>query len=159
MKPNKINIVNDILCYLEEGKRFEDVFKLILTKWQLSRTTFANYWKVANEDFLKTLEERKLLFENKATELYMESVESGLMTKFDKLKKLESIILSKTKFDKVFVSNGEQMIIQIEPDVTAVLKAIELHNKMTGDNQPERNEIEFREQPLFPDIPTDTKIY
>ena len=153
MKPNKINIVNEILCYLEEGKRFEDVFKLILTKWQLSRTTFANYWRVANEVFLKTLEERKLLFESKATELYIESIESGLMTKYDKLVILEGIILSKTKFDKVFVSNGEKVIHQIEPDVSAVLKAIELHNRMTGDNEPERNEIEFREQPLFPDIP------
>lgn len=152
MKPNKINIVNEILCYLEEGKRFEDVFKLILTKWQLSRTTFANYWRVANEGFLKTLEERKLLFESKATELYIESIESGLMTKYDKLVILEGIILSKTKFDKVFVSNGEKVIHQIEPDVSAVLKAIELHNRMTGDNEPERNEIEFREQPLFPDI-------
>ena len=44
------------------------------------------------------------------------------------------------------------MIHQIEPDVSAVLKAIELHDKMTGDNEPERNEIEFREQQLFPDI-------
>jgi phenylalanine-4-hydroxylase len=152
MKPNKINIVNEILCYLEEGKRFEDVFKLILTKWKLSRTTFANYWKVANEDFLKTLAERKLLYENKATELYIESVENGLMTKYDKLAILEGIILSKTKFEKVFVSNGEKVIHQIEPDVSAILKAIELHNRMTGDNEPERNEIEFTEQPLFPDI-------
>ena len=152
MKPNKINIVNEILCYLQEGKRFEEVFKLILTKWQLSRTTFANYWKVANEDFLKTLAERKVLFEHKATEMYIESVESGLMTKYDKLAVLEGIILSKTKFDKVYFSNGEQITLQIEPDFTAILKAIEVHNKMTGDNQPERNEIEFREQPLFPDI-------
>ena len=154
MKPNKINIVNEILCYLQEGKRFEEVFKLILTKWQLSRTTFANYWKVANEDFLKTLAERKVLFEHKATEMYIESVESGLMTKYDKLAVLEGIILSKTKFDKVYFSNGEQITLQIEPDFTAILKAIEVHNKMTGDNQPERNEIEFREQPFFelPDI-------
>lgn len=152
MKPNKINIVNDILCYLEEGKRFEDVFKLILTKWHLSRTTFANYWKVANEDFLKTLEERKLLFENKATELYIESVENGLMTKFDKLKKLESIINQETQFDKVVIIDNVQTVVKIPPDIASILKAIELHNKMTGDNEPERNEVEFREQPLFPDI-------
>ena len=136
MKPNKINIVNEILCYLEEGKRFEDVFKLILTKWQLSRTTFANYWRVANEVFLKTLEERKLLFENKATELYIESVENGLMT----------------KFDKVVIIDNVQTVVKIPPDIASILKAIELHNKMTGDNEPERNEVEFREQPLFPDI-------
>ena len=41
----------------------------------------------------------------------------------------------------------------------AILKAIELHNKMIGDYEPERSEVEFREQPLFPDILSDIRIY
>ncbi len=143
MKPNKQMIADEILFHLEGGKGFEETFELILTKRNLSRPTFATYWKVANEAFSKTLEDRKQIFENKATQAFIESVEEGLMSKYDKLKILENIINCKTKFKKVFVSNGEQMILDIESDVTAVLKAIELHNRMQGDYKPDPNSIKL----------------
>jgi hypothetical protein len=133
MKPNKQMIADEILFHLEGGKGFEETFELILTKRNLSRPTFATYWKVANEAFSKTLEDRKQIFEDKATQAFIESVGEGLMSKYDKLKILENIINCKTKFKKVFVSNGEPLILDVESDVTAVLKAIELHNKMQGD--------------------------
>jgi hypothetical protein len=133
MKPNKQKIVNDILLHLEEGKGFNETFELLRTKTDIGKTSFSEYWKVANEGFSKTLEERKLIFEEKTTQAFIESVEEGLMSKYDKLRILENIINCKTKFKKVFISNGEQAILDIEPDVTAVLKAIELHNKMQGD--------------------------
>ena len=141
MKPNKQLIADDILLYLEEGKGFEETFELILTKRNLSRPTFSTYWKVANEAFLKTLEDRKRIFEEKATQAFIESVEEGLMSKYDKLKILENFINCKTKFKKVFIANGEPMILDIESDVTAVLKAIELHNRMQGDYKPDINSI------------------
>lgn len=141
MKPNKQMIADEILFHLEEGKGFEETFELILTKRNLSRPTFATYWKVANEEFSKTLEERKRIFDDKATQAFIEAVEEALMTKYDKLKILEDIINCKTKFKKVFVANGEPMILDIESDVTAVLKAIELHNRMQGDYKPDLNSI------------------
>ncbi len=141
MKPNKQMIADEIFFHLEAGKGFEETFELILTKRNLSRPTFATYWKIANEAFLKTLEDRKQIFEAKSTQVFIESVEEGLMNKYDKLKILEDIINCKTKFKKVFVSNGEQVILDIESDVTAVLKAIELHNKMQGDFKPDINLI------------------
>ena len=141
MKPNKQLIADEILFHLEEGKGFEETFELILTKRNLSRPTFATYWKVANEEFLKTLEERKRIFEEKSTQAFIEAVEEALMTKYDKLKILENIINCKTKFKKVFIANGEPMILDIESDVTAVLKAIELHNRMQGDYKPDLNSI------------------
>lgn len=141
MKPNKQLIADEILFHLEEGKGFEETFELILTKRNLSRPTFATYWKVANDAFLKTLEERKRIFDDKSTQAFIEAVEDGLMTKYDKLKILENIINCKTKFKKVFIANGEPMILDIESDVTAVLKAIELHNRMQGDYKPDLNSI------------------
>jgi hypothetical protein len=138
MKPNKQKIVSDILLYLEEGKGFEETFKLILTKLDLSRTTFSNYWKLANSEYSKTLEDRKRIFDTKTTESYIESVENGLMTKNDKLRTLEGIIKRETSFDKVFIIENVQTVVKILPDITAVLKAIEVHNKMTGDNEPEK---------------------
>ena len=141
MKPNKQMIADEILLHLEKGKGFEETFGLILTKRNLSRPTFATYWKVANEEFLKTLEERKRIFDDKSTQAFIEAVEDGLMTKYDKLKILENIINCKTKFKKVFVANGEPMVLDIESDVTAVLKAIELHNRMQGDYKPDINSI------------------
>jgi hypothetical protein len=141
MKPNKRMIADEILFHLEEGKGFEETFELILTKRNLSRPTFATYWKVANEAFSKTLEDRKQIFEERATQNFIESVDEGLMSKYDKLKILENIINCKTKFKKVFVSNGETLILEVESDVTAVLKAIELHNRMQGDYKPDLNAI------------------
>ena len=141
MKPNKQMIADEILFHLEEGKGFEETFELILTKRNLSRPTFATYLKVSNEEFSKTLEERKRIFDDKATQAFIEAVEEALMTKYDKLKILEDIINCKTKFKKVFVANGEPMILDIESDVTAVLKAIELHNRMQGDYKPDLNSI------------------
>lgn len=149
MKLNKQKIVNDILLHLEEGKGFEDTFELIRTKTDIGRTSFSEYWKKANEEFFIILQERKQIFEEKTTQAFIESVEEGLMSKYDKLKILEDIINCKTKFKKVFVSNGEQVILDIESDVTAVLKAIELHNRMQGDYKPDpsiiRVGIDFEE--------------
>lgn len=149
MKLNKQKIVNDILLHLEEGKGFEDTFELIRTKTDIGRTSFSEYWKKANEEFSIILQERKQIFEEKTIQAFIESVEEGLMTKYDKLKILEDIINCKTKFKKVFVSNGEQVILDIESDVTAVLKAIELHNRMQGDYKPDpsiiRLGIDFEE--------------
>jgi hypothetical protein len=141
MKPNKQKIVNDILLHLEEGKGFNETFELLRTKTDIGKTSFSEYWKVANEDFLKTLSERKQAIEDKSTQAFIESVEEGLMNKYDKLKILENIINCKTKFKKVFVSNGEQVILDIESDVTAVLKAIELHNRMQGDYKPDFSNV------------------
>ena len=141
MKPNKQLIADDILFHLEDGKGFNDTFELIRTKTDIGRTSFSEYWKVANESFLKTLEDRKRIFEEKTTQAFIESVEDGLMSKYDKLKILEDIINCKTKFKKVFVSNGEQVVLEVESDVTAVLKAIELHNRMQGDCKPDLNSI------------------
>ena len=141
MKPNKQLIADDILFHLEDGKGFNDTFELIRTKTDIGRTSFSEYWKVANESFLKTLEDRKRIFEEKTTQAFIESVEDGLMSKYDKLKILENIINCKTKFKKVFVANGEQVVLEVESDVTAVLKAIELHNRMQGDYKPDLNII------------------
>lgn len=141
MKVNKQKIINDTLLYLEEGKGFEDTFELIRTKTDIGRTSFSEYWKKANEEFSIILQERKRIFEDKATQAFIESVEEGLMSKYDKLKILEDIINCKTKFKKVFVSNGEQVVLEVESDVTAVLKAIELHNRMQGDYKPDLNLI------------------
>jgi hypothetical protein len=141
MKPNKQKIVNDILLHLEEGKGFNETFELLRTKTDIGKTSFSEYWKVANEDFLKTLSERKQAIEDKSTQAFIESVEEGLMSKYDKLKILENIIKCKTKFKKVFVSNGEPLMLDVESDVTAVLKAIELHNRMNGDYKPDFSNI------------------
>lgn len=108
MKPNKQLIADEILFHLEEGKGFEETFELILTKRNLSRPTFATYWKVANEEFSKTIEERKRIFEEKSTQAFIEAVEEALMTKYDKLKILENIINCKTKFKKCLLPMENQ---------------------------------------------------
>lgn len=143
MKANKQMIIDEILFHLEEGKGFEQTFELILTKRNLSRPTFSTYWKRASEAFSKTLEERKQIFEEKSAQTFIESIEEGLMNKYDKLKVLEDIIQGKTKFKKVVISNGQQISIDTEPDVNAVLKAIELHNRMQGDYKPDPSTIKI----------------
>ncbi len=119
MKANKQKIIDEILLELEAGKTHKEVLALNGYKWQLSKRTFQRYWNDANELYSAILEKRKVIFEDMSRQNFLESVEGAIMSRTDKLKILEKII----KRDS-------------SKSASDVLKAIEVHNKMTGDNEP-----------------------
>jgi len=48
-KPSKQIIVDAIIKEIEKGKGFKVVFGVIRSKSKLAESTFASYWKTANE--------------------------------------------------------------------------------------------------------------
>jgi hypothetical protein len=60
VKPNKQIYIDFIIESLSNGEvSFENVFKRILTKFNLSRPTFAKYWKLANEQHSEAMQKLK----------------------------------------------------------------------------------------------------
>lgn len=148
-KPNKEKIVYEMLLEIEAGKTYSETLVVNGSKWKLATTTFSRYWKQAQERYKLLLEDRKRTFVNKTTEFNNKAVETAIMTRGQKLEILEKIILGKEKIEKVFIHNGVPKKIQVEPDLTEIMKAIEIHNKMTGDNEPDKTDIYFNNIKLF----------
>ena len=92
MKPNKEHIITDILIELEKGTTFEDCFKLIKTKSNLVRSTFASYWKIANIRYKDSQNEVNNAKLNASIKEGVKAVKIGLKTKIERLLILQKLI-------------------------------------------------------------------
>lgn len=134
MKPNKENIINDILIELEKGITFEDCFKLIQTKSNLVRSTFSSYWKIANERYKEVLSKRQQELNTLSTDLEKERLKSALLTKHDRLLIAQGIAQGKARKigDSIMIpSDGDRIraldfIAKVEGDYTATKSEIEV---------------------------------
>lgn len=155
MTAQREKIISDILVQLESGKSFTDACSVICSKFQFTERTFAKYWNEANERFKALLEKRKQAWEGKTITTLEKHAERAVLTKLDKLELLENIALGKTEFEKVFFDKGVPKKVAVKPDASDRMKAVEIHNRMTGDNEAEKGELTIlKEQPFFelPDI-------
>lgn len=143
MKANKQKIIDEIVLEIEEGKSYSETLAVNFSKWQLSERTFANYWNDANEAYKVILDNRRGMFENKTAQAYLEIVEKAILSRTQKLKILEGIIKGETTFKKYLSVNGKLERVDITPDVSDCMKAIEIHNKMQGDNAPDEIKTNF----------------
>ena len=112
---------------------FERVFERILTKFNLSRPTFAKYWKMAQEkhsEAQKAINEAKL---NEYTEAELSSLKSAIMSKHEKQAILAKIIKGELMCEKLIVVKGEVKKVMAKPDAQDIMKAIDIDNKMEGD--------------------------
>lgn len=141
MSPNKRKIVEDILLMLEAGCNFAKACSEICKKYQFSDRTFANYWKIAQNEFSGILEERRAKQMSIATSEYLLALDGAIMTKNEKLRILESIIVGKATFPKHAIKEGEIVTEYVEPEVVERLRAIDLHNKMLGHIAPTESKI------------------
>lgn len=138
MKANKQIIINEIIAEIEKGKTYTEVFGVIRSKSELAQSTFATYWKQANEQYSLTLQDRKRAIEAKTMHLLEKHAEKAILSKIKKLELLEEIALGSVEFEKVFFDKGVPQKIAVKPDNNDRMKAIEIHNKMTGDNEAEK---------------------
>lgn len=132
MKAIKEQILQEIILEIEKGNGFTATYTVLCKKYQFAERTFANYWKEANTQHLATIEKRKAARETVATSEYLSSLTDAIMSKNEKLRILETIILGKASFAKTYVTGGELKTTPAEPDVEQRLKAIDIHNKMSG---------------------------
>ena len=139
MKPNKQIIIDEIINEIEKGKTYVEVFSgQVWANVGMGKTSFDKYWKQANEQLSKTLQARKKAIESKTIEALEKHAERQVLSKLKKLILLEGIALGETEFEKVFFDKGVPKKVSTKPDATDRMKAIEIHNKMTGDNEPEQ---------------------
>lgn len=90
-KPNKENIITDILIELEAGTSYKECFAVLCSKMQLAERTFANYWKEANSRHLITQQAiQKQLSEDRA-EAEKERLKTAILTKDKALELLTDI--------------------------------------------------------------------
>jgi len=129
-KPNKENIITDILIELKKGTTFTQCFQVILSRFKLSEPTFSTYWKEANlKHQTSQLEQQKVINEQsiKGAQKLIESIN---ITKESLLKELDDVKrISLTPDD-----NGRI-------NAQAVIKAIEVQAKMLGLNEAQKQEL------------------
>lgn len=159
MTQAKQKIIDEIIIKIEDSKSFTETCSVICSKFQFTERTFAKYWNQANEQLSKTLQARKKAIESKTIEALEKHAEKQVLSKLKKLILLEGIALGETEFEKVFFDKGVPKKVSTKPDATDRMKAIEIHNKMTGDNEAETANVTFIQQPLFPDVPKDDRNY
>lgn len=132
MKPNKENIINDILIELEKGITFSDCLALNGTKWQLSQRTFARYWKDANEAYKEVLNKRQKELADISTEAEKERLKSALLTKHERILIAQSIAQGKAW------KSGD---IKVVPSAGDRIRALDFIAKVEGDYAPNKTDI------------------
>jgi (p)ppGpp synthase/HD superfamily hydrolase len=155
MKPNKQNIINDILIELEKGIERVDCLAIIANKWQTATRTFDRYWKEANEQYKIKLESINKSLLEQSTEEQKERLKSGLKSKTDRLLILQNLIdncleqLTTKECEDVYFQNGEpypyqrQMNQRELNDTRKTLNTLQIEiSKIQGDYAPQRIESE-----------------
>ena len=90
-KPNKENIITEILIELERGTTYKDCFEVILSKFKLSEPTFVTYWKIANERHLINQQATQKVLAEQSTVNDLERLKIGILDKTEALKILTEI--------------------------------------------------------------------
>lgn len=89
-KPNKENIITEMLVELKTGITYSECFALISRKWTLGETTFKRYWKDAN--LLHKKVQLQIQHEANHSEVLQKAkdVENGLKTKSERVMQLQN---------------------------------------------------------------------
>lgn len=91
MKPNKENIITEILILLEKGISYTECIKVIQSKSKLVESTFASYWKIANQRHLINQQATQKLLAEQSTIEDLERLKIGILDKTEALKILTDI--------------------------------------------------------------------
>lgn len=141
LPPNKEAIVYEIIGEIEAGKTYTETLAVNGSRWKLPTTTFSRYWKRANDGFKLILEERKRVRERLLLEEEKKAVKRQIMTKEKKLEILESFI-SGEQVSVTFFDKGTPKHTKGFPTVLERVRSIEIHNRVTGDNAPDRHVVD-----------------
>ena len=129
-KPNKENIITEILIELKKGTTFTQCFEVILSKFKLSEPTFSTYWKEANSKHQTSQLEQQNVINEESIKGTQKLIESTNITKESLLKELDEV----KRECMVKDDNGRF-------NAQAVIKAIEVQAKMLGLNEAQKQEL------------------
>lgn len=103
-------------------------------KWGASRTTLDRYIKDAQEDAKLILSRMNSEIERKATEEGVNAFKGQILSKLEKQDILRRIAIGELESEKLIIVKGEVKKVHAKPDQQDIMKAIDLDNKMSGDN-------------------------
>lgn len=129
-KPNKENIITEILIELEKGTSYKDCFKVILSKFKLSEPTFVTYWKNANERHLINQQATQKVLAEQSTKEDLERLKMGILDKTEALKIL-------TEIAKESLKEGSMGMVSAKTEQISAIKTIA---DLQGWNSPTKTE-------------------
>ena len=116
-KPNKENIITEILIELEKGTTYKDCFEVILSKFKLSEPTFVTYWKNANERHLINQQATQKILAEQSTKEDLERLKMGILDKTEALKIL-------TEIAKEPLKEGSMGMVSAKTEQISAIKTI-----------------------------------
>ncbi len=141
-KPNKENIITDILIELEKGIDFTNCFELIRTKFGIGKTSFSTFWKTANERHAINQQEAQKRIGDILTDNLVDRLNSAILNKNDALEILSKI--AKAEFEPA--KEGE--LPSYPPKVIEQIQAIKVIAELEGWNAPIKTDIKTDNEPL-----------
>ena len=137
-KPNKENIITEILIELEKGVSYTDCKKVIQSKSKLVESTFASYWKTANERHLINQQATQKAIAEQSTAKDIERLKIGILDKTEALKILTEIAKDPLKESAMGMVSAK----------TEQISAIKTISDLQGWNSPIKTDITTDNQPL-----------
>lgn len=129
-KPNKDNIITEILLMLESGTGRKQCLSKIVSKWQISDRTFDRYWKSANE----VHGENQIKIKEAISEISIETAKADfkgrILSKLERQAILTQIALGELPLVKYIVADGVIQEREVAPNYADRKAAIQELNKM-----------------------------
>lgn len=129
-KPNKDNIITEILLMLESGTGRKPCLSKIVSKWQISDRTFDRYWKSANEVHAKNQSKIKEAISEISIETAKSDFKGRILSKLERQAILTQIALGELPLIKYIVADGVIQEREVVPNYADRKAAIQELNKM-----------------------------
>jgi hypothetical protein len=143
-KPNKQNIITEIISELEKGRERVDVLATVGKSWQLSTRTFDRLWKEANEKHKAAQNEAQRLIAEQSIEATLKRHNEAIISKEKRMEILSEIALGGIPLVKPMVVNGIIEDVPVVPDWMDRKNAIAELNKMDGSYAPTNQNITIK---------------
>jgi hypothetical protein len=91
-KPNKENIVSEILVQLAGNKSYTETFEVILSKFKLSEPTFVTYWKEAGIKHRETQEATQKAIAEQSITMAVEAAKQGKKSKDEYVMEIQTLL-------------------------------------------------------------------
>lgn len=157
VKLSKDKCIELILEQINIGSPYKETFKVIQSKTKLVESTFASYWKIANNQYQESQIKLNKAKEDKTISEELKGVESGVKIKIQRVlelqKQIESLDLE-LKNDKMIVHTfsdgsivtGERKLNSLEKaSLHKTIKEIRAEiSKIEGDYAPIKNDMNLK---------------
>lgn len=131
-KPNKENIVTEMLILLESGISRADCLAKIVAKWQMSVRTFDRYWKTAQEQHAETQNAIQSSIAEISIEAFRENFTGKILSVLERKEILTQMALGNIPLIKYIVCDGVIQEREVVPNYNDRKAAIAELNKMEG---------------------------